>query len=208
MKRTKEQADESKRAILDAAYSVFLEKGYTATKVEDIAHKIGMTRGVIYWHFKNKTDLFFSLINKEFDNAISKSQDVFNSDDSLENKLVKLLNNDEIGSRFFELIKTFQPGSIDRDSKPYRLAIKQITDKFQSAFDQFGFFVTKEQKCGNVKKSVDVQAFCATFVMISGILNSPRLCDDTTKIAGIREKKRNEIVNFIWNGLGTAFLRK
>lgn len=44
--------------ILDAAEDVFNDKGYSNTTLNDIARSANVTRGAIYWHFKNKEDLF------------------------------------------------------------------------------------------------------------------------------------------------------
>lgn len=57
-RKTKAEAQETRRQILDAAELVFQAKGVSQTSLNDIAQAAGMTRGAIYWHFKNKVDLF------------------------------------------------------------------------------------------------------------------------------------------------------
>lgn len=64
MRRTKEDAEITRKTILDAALKVFSSKGYSATRLEDIADIAGVTRGAIYWHFKNKADLYNTLVNE------------------------------------------------------------------------------------------------------------------------------------------------
>ncbi len=49
---------ETRDRILDAAEDVFNESGYSNTTLNEIAEAAGGTRGAIYWHFKNKEDLF------------------------------------------------------------------------------------------------------------------------------------------------------
>ena len=49
---------ETRDRILDAAEDVFNESGYYNTTLNEIAEAAGVTRGAIYWHFKNKEDLF------------------------------------------------------------------------------------------------------------------------------------------------------
>ena len=61
MRRTKADAEETRRQILCAAERVFYEKGVSTATMEDVAHAAGVTRGAIYWHFENKTDLFIAL---------------------------------------------------------------------------------------------------------------------------------------------------
>ncbi|MFD1261206.1 TetR family transcriptional regulator [Entomomonas asaccharolytica] len=64
MRRTKEEAEKTKIAILDAAETLFLKKGVSKTSLEEIARATGMTRGAVYWHFKNKDHLINELISQ------------------------------------------------------------------------------------------------------------------------------------------------
>ncbi len=62
-RKTKEEAEKTRQKILEAALEVFSSKGFVRTTLSDIAEKADVTRGAIYWHFKDKTDLFFTLSN-------------------------------------------------------------------------------------------------------------------------------------------------
>lgn len=55
---TKTEAQETRNRILDAAQQVFHAQGVSRTSLEDVAQAADVTRGAIYWHFKNKEDLF------------------------------------------------------------------------------------------------------------------------------------------------------
>ncbi|MDB5852849.1 MAG: TetR family transcriptional regulator [Herminiimonas sp.] len=48
-------------AILDAAASVFMELGFTATSVDDISEAYGATKGLVYYHYRSKSALFFAV---------------------------------------------------------------------------------------------------------------------------------------------------
>ncbi|UCE62309.1 MAG: TetR family transcriptional regulator [Phycisphaerales bacterium] len=63
VRRTKEQALETREALLNAALRIFSENGLEAPRLEDIAQEAGVTRGALYWHFKNKEDLLISLLD-------------------------------------------------------------------------------------------------------------------------------------------------
>lgn len=58
VRRTKEEAEQTRNAILDAAEQLFFERGVARTTLEEIARAAGVTRGAVYWHFHNKVDLF------------------------------------------------------------------------------------------------------------------------------------------------------
>lgn len=64
-KRTHAEALQTKRSILDAAAKVFSANGFAKTSLSDIARDADVTRGAIYWHFENKTELLSALLEDE-----------------------------------------------------------------------------------------------------------------------------------------------
>lgn len=64
VRRTKEAAQETRNLIIDTAERVFVEHGVSHTTLADIAKAAGLTRGAIYWHFKNKVDLFQAMMDR------------------------------------------------------------------------------------------------------------------------------------------------
>ncbi len=61
-RKTKEDAEQTRQAILDSALQTFYEKGFSRTTFDEIAHRINLTKGAVYWHFRNKTDLISAII--------------------------------------------------------------------------------------------------------------------------------------------------
>jgi TetR/AcrR family acrAB operon transcriptional repressor len=61
LRRTKAEAAETRQRIISAAERVFYDKGVSETTLEDVARAAGVTRGAIYWHFANKTELLLAL---------------------------------------------------------------------------------------------------------------------------------------------------
>ena len=61
-RRTKEDAQATRTQLMDAALHLFAKQGVSRTSLQDIALAAGATRGAIYWHFKNKADLFNALM--------------------------------------------------------------------------------------------------------------------------------------------------
>lgn len=64
VRRTKENAEATRAQLLDAAEAVFNEKGVSRTSLAEIASAAGVTRGAIYWHFKNKAELFHAMLDR------------------------------------------------------------------------------------------------------------------------------------------------
>ncbi|MDD4017118.1 MAG: TetR family transcriptional regulator [Kiritimatiellae bacterium] len=61
-RKTKAEAEKTRLRILRAALTLFVEKGYERTTFPDVARHIGLTKGAVYWHFKNKPDLLAELV--------------------------------------------------------------------------------------------------------------------------------------------------
>src|ERR1700756_5692501 len=57
-----ERAAERRTAIIEAALDEFIARGFTATRLDDVAKRAGVAKGTIYLHFKDKEALFEELI--------------------------------------------------------------------------------------------------------------------------------------------------
>jgi TetR/AcrR family acrAB operon transcriptional repressor len=63
-RRTKEDALVTRNKLLDAAEWLFQSQGVSRTTLQDIALRAGATRGAVYWHFKDKADLFNAMMER------------------------------------------------------------------------------------------------------------------------------------------------
>ncbi len=61
---TKEEARATRSRLLDAAEQLFERLGVSYTSLNEIAKAAGVTRGAIYWHFKDKADLFNAMMER------------------------------------------------------------------------------------------------------------------------------------------------
>ncbi|WP_187265847.1 TetR family transcriptional regulator [Alkalisalibacterium limincola] len=80
-RKTKEEAEQTRESILDAAELAFRDCGVSRTSLDQIAKRAGCTRGAVYWHFENKFDLFGALMERtqsplfqRFERAVSDDQ--------------------------------------------------------------------------------------------------------------------------------------
>lgn len=64
MRKTKTEALKTKEHLMLAALETFHQKGIARTSLNEIAQAAGVTRGALYWHFKNKEDLFDALFQR------------------------------------------------------------------------------------------------------------------------------------------------
>lgn len=69
---TKHLTEPERRAqILRAARSVFIERGYLAARVEDVAKRANLSKGAVYFYFETKRDLFLALVREEQEQTYS-----------------------------------------------------------------------------------------------------------------------------------------
>jgi len=64
VRRTKEEAQQTRHALLDAAEGVFERRGVSATSLQEVAEAAGVTRGAVYWHFRDKADLYNAMMDR------------------------------------------------------------------------------------------------------------------------------------------------
>lgn len=64
VRRTKLEALATRNALLDAAESVFGRVGVAGASLQQVAAAAGVTRGAVYWHFRDKADLFNAMMDR------------------------------------------------------------------------------------------------------------------------------------------------
>ena len=67
----------TRRALLDAARSLFAERGYHGAAAEEIVRRAGLTRGALYHHFEDKKDLFRAVVHEmegEIDEKVEQAE--------------------------------------------------------------------------------------------------------------------------------------
>ena len=57
----REVPDEARAGLLEAAAKAFAERGFAATSIDDVARRLGATKGFVYHYYRSKSDLFFDV---------------------------------------------------------------------------------------------------------------------------------------------------
>ncbi len=91
VRKTKEDAELTRLSIIDAARIAFLARGVSRTTLEHIATQAEVTRGAVYWHFKNKAEIFHALRDQAFLPLIDRMDDML----ATENTNNKTINKKE-----------------------------------------------------------------------------------------------------------------
>ena len=144
VRKTKEEAQETRNAILDAAEMVFQQRGVSHTSLAEVASAAGVTRGAIYWHFANKADLFDALIKRVFE--------------PLEAKLVELqqqVNDDPI-----DMLRSITLYFLDRlANDPRYFRVLEIIWLKCEYVGEMAAIRDVHLECGNHFLNINVEAF-------------------------------------------------
>jgi AcrR family transcriptional regulator len=81
------QTKQRRQEIMQAALACFARKGYHKTTMDDIVAESGLSKGTLYWYFKNKDDLFLSLVKSYFLNMGQDTEDVLEQHTTASHKL-------------------------------------------------------------------------------------------------------------------------
>lgn len=177
MRRTKEDAEQTRKAILASAMDMFYEKGYSKTTFDEIAKRIGLTKGAVYWYFRNKPDIVAALINDFAEMYLANIREYVanNSPVSFESIIgMELLNNKQIREDpqfykflFFVSCQMEWSEAIINKIQPSVEQTKQVT---RSLFIDALQTLQKENK---IRKDVDIIKICEILMtMYGGMLDA------------------------------------
>ena len=72
--RWERRKDARPQELLAAALESFVDRGYTATRLEDVARRAGVSKGTLYLYFENKEDLFKAVVRENIVPAIDEAE--------------------------------------------------------------------------------------------------------------------------------------
>lgn len=167
VRKTKEEAEQTRNAILDAALDIFCTKGYARTTFDDIAGKINLTKGAVYWHFKNKPELLIEVIKKNFYENHCRIKEFANDVKSLEDlrdvqvKIAQMVVEDANYRRFLYFTRFHMEWS-EGIVKTVGNAIRSIRD---IPLKELTDLLVSFQKKGEIKSDLDIEDL--TLVLLS-----------------------------------------
>lgn len=109
-RKTKAEAAITRKRILKAALDLFILKGYERTTFEDVAKRIHLSKGAVYWHFKTKPDLLSALMEYMCTTQVEKVSQTLPMPDSLESlkahfvARAKLVIGSSVNRKFFRMM--------------------------------------------------------------------------------------------------------
>ena len=112
-RKTKEEAEKTRARILASALSLFVKRGYEKTTFTDIAARLKLTKGAVYWHFETKEALLVALVRemlekfqRRLEEFLPKGELTFRAVADMMVQSAERIVEDPKGAAFFMLMKT------------------------------------------------------------------------------------------------------
>jgi TetR/AcrR family acrAB operon transcriptional repressor len=131
VRKTKEEAEKTRKELIEAARGVFHQCGVSRSTLEKIAKDAGVTRGAVYWHFKDKAELFFAMREDVFIPMVERT-DSFLLSEAYENPL------DAIEASLKEFFRVLDDCSIVREVFEIMISRCEYVDEFASVQEEVG----------------------------------------------------------------------
>ena len=156
--------------IMDAAMILFMEKGYTNTTTQDIVDKVNISRGLLYYHFKNKEDILYCLVEQYSDRLLKDIYIiVYDEDKTAIEKIRSFIDVTIISSENVSAEGTVLQKTVDLEENQYMIdklshkLVKKLTIYFEKIISQ-GI----EEKVFSVKYPLETAEFLMTaYVFVS-----------------------------------------
>lgn len=147
-----EELIDKKKQLLDAALHVFATQGFEKASMREIAANAGLTTGAIYYHYKNKDDLYYDAVKesayfvhklseKDKDSNVKSNQEMFEEiSNNVRNRMSK-----EIEQRLLILLTAYAITKGGRIKEKYKLDYNEIIDKVAKLY--FYAFGVENEAC-------------------------------------------------------------
>lgn len=80
-----------KAELIKESINLFVEKGFSATSIQDIVDKLGVTKGSFYYHFKSKEALLMHIHLSYIDDLLKRQKTILETEKEARGKLVKVV---------------------------------------------------------------------------------------------------------------------
>jgi len=196
MRRTKEEALETRSRILHAALDIFCDKPYSRVSMQEIARAVNMSKGAVYWHFKSKDDLFIQMINAVHE-ALKKDFPLQVGDVSTLKDLRAYYKSLIAGPKDAELYVKVRKILLRMNEWPQDVCLSLHSFR-RAGFEEEKLFaaevIRKEQAAGNIHAEVEPDAVAEAIVAVFDGIGKLRFMEMLTK-------DFSKHIDFIFNAL-------
>ena len=200
VKTTLKKADRTRQQLLEAALRVIGRKGFAAATVDEIVREAGVSKGVAYYHFKNKESLVENIIAQEIATIESLLKDVVDREGDPMRALVSMLQT--FAEHLFDhqdlarLLST----EIWRGGRAWS---QQMRSGLQSVIDMVAQELQRGKEVGTIREEVD-STFAAASIVGMVVVDAMYYLDDEGDVRLGRDEFIERVRNFVHHALAVS----
>ncbi len=157
-RKVKDQAEKTRARILASALALFAKKGYVHTTFTDIAQRLKLTKGAVYWHFESKEKLLVALVDEMLAKFVRQIEEIMPKEEltfpAVAQMMVKnagRIIQEPRGRAFFLLMREQIQWSSDSMAQVRQ---ELLTNKRFGPWSAFQTAVTNDKAAGRVRPDV------------------------------------------------------
>ena len=164
---TTKRADKQTR-ILDVATALFSERGYAATRMQDIADGLGMKAGSLYYYFESKEAVLAAIVGERVGLAVSMLERIVEGPgESLDQIRLAIAGHLDVFDRHADLYRIFQSERLDAISEELGSRVDELGRRYEELWVKL---IERAQSDGSIRPVVD------PWVLMKGIVG---MCNST-----------------------------
>ena len=202
----KRKDQDTEQVILQAARKIFIRKGLTGARMQDIADQAGFNKALVHYYFTSKDKLFDLVFEQEFGNLFSSLAMIVSSDLPLFEKIEKIISLDIERLSQFPGLPIFVLNEMSRNPDVILKRLKKIpVEKVLGVFQKQ---INAEIKKGTIKKIsaaqlfINIQSLCIFPFIARPMIKGLMQMDEKMYMAMI-QKRKTEVAQFIINAIKT-----
>ena len=152
--------------ILTTAVTVAAQKGLANTSLNDIIRQSGVSKGGVYWHFKNKDELITAVFDLFFQGQEVIMETVMNGSGTAVDKMIQWANlsGSSLQASFSQLPSPMEFYALAARSKPLRQRLQTYYNQYHShACDLLRTGIDEEAWSGNIDIESTAHTIISTF---------------------------------------------
>jgi len=192
--------------ILKAAHKIFTQKGYAATRMEDIAEEAGINRALLHYYFRSKEKMFGLVFEDVFRGMFSGIQEILSSKLALNEKIAGIVSHEIDTMAKNPDLPLFVIAELTRDPNKLADILQVDLQRRKLMVENLDNQLKEEIQKGNIKEIsafsllLSIMGLCVWPFAARGLIQSI-LGFDKSSFVGIAAARKEELIRFIIDGL-------
>lgn len=192
---------DTKTKILDAGSHMFAKNGYEGTSLDQIASNAGLSKGAVYWHFSNKSDVYLAICDRSLKQLVNNIGEKFNTAFASANQLdaIKSLVESELKScedHAGELPRLFLQFVSTNSEKAVQ---EKLSDSFANLFLETSNVLKQLQQKKLINQQLDCEALA---VSLHALINGIVLMWLINPSGVLFDRVSSAVAELLWHGIG------